>query len=363
VQAVKEKITVVLPNHLGDVVMATPALRALRQARPEAEISAAIRRELAPVLGGSPWIDRFLDHGVYAVSGPLGPLGRVGRRWRLARALGDADLVILLPNSFSSALLAWTSGARQRLGYDRRGRALLLTHAVPAPRQNGRFAPVAMERYYLDLVAALGCSEKDTSVELFLEPEAERECDALFERHGIDPAAPLVCIAPGAAFGPSKLWPPAYYAEVAAELLSRGVSVALVHAPEEEALADELRARTGPGLASLGGAHMTLSLLKSVLARARLLLCNDAGARHIAAAFRVPALVLMGPTSIHYTNLNLRFTKLLRHPVECSPCQLKVCPIDHRCMTRLSPTDVIEEAQAALADPGWRGDTQLELEA
>jgi heptosyltransferase-2 len=360
VQAVKEKIAVVLPNHLGDVVMATPALRALRQAHPEAEISAAIRRKLAPVLGGSPWLDRFLDHDVYAASGPL---ARFRQRWRLARALGEADLVVVLPNSISSALLARMSGARRRLGYDRRGRGLLLTRAVPAPRQNGRFAPVAMERYYLDLVAVLGCSKNDTSVELFLEPEAERECDALLERHGIDPDAPLVCIAPGAAYGPSKLWPLPYYAEVAAQLLGEGARVALVHAPGEEALADELRARTGPGLVSLGGAQMTLPLLKSVLARARLLLCNDAGARHIAAAFRVPALVLMGPTSSRYTNLNLRFTKLLRHPVECSPCQLKVCPIDHRCMTRLSPRVVIEEARAVLADRSWSGDAQLELEA
>ena len=106
---------------------------------------------------------------------------------------------------------------------------------------------------------------------------------------------------------------------------------------------------------------MSLSLLKSVLARAQLLICNDAGARHIAAAFELPTIVLMGPTAVGYTNLNLKRTKLMREPVECSPCQLKVCPIDHRCMTRLVPSRVLGEARAALSRPDWQGSVELEL--
>ena len=351
-----EKISVLLPNHLGDVVMATPALRALRQGRPEARIRAVVRRELAPVLGGLPSLDEVLAHAVYAGGGA----GRLARRIRLARRLADSDTVVLFPNSLSSALLARATGAPERVGYARRGRAWLLSRPLPAPRENGRFAPVAMERYYLDVVAALGCSDAGVELELATEPQAERACDALFERAGIDPSRPLVCVAPGAGFGPSKLWPTRYYAKLARALLDDGADVALVHAPGEEPLAREIAEHAGPGLADLGGAAMTLSLLKSVLSRARLLVCNDAGARHIAAAFRVPCLVLMGPTSIRYTNLNLEKTRLLRESVECSPCQLKVCPIDHRCMTRLVPERVIGEARAALAAQGWRGDVELE---
>ena len=170
-----------------------------------------------------------------------------------------------------------------------------------------------------------------------------------------------MCLAPGAGFGPSKLWPLEYVAEVASSLRRDGAQVALVHGPGEQALADRIVEKAGSGIASLGGDGMSLSLLKSVLARAQLLICNDAGARHIAAAFELPTIVLMGPTAVGYTNLNLKRTKLMREPVECSPCQLKVCPIDHRCMTRLVPSRVLDEARAALSRPDWQGSVELEL--
>ncbi len=361
-QAGKEKIALIMPNHLGDVVMATPALRALHNARPGAEVHAVIREELAPVLAGCPWIHRFWPHRVYATRSPW---ARLTQRLALARALRGMDCVLVLPNSFSSALLAFATRAPRRVGYRRGGRGWLLTERLPPPRENGRVVPIAMVRYYLDLMGRLGCPEVGTQTELFTEAEARRECDALFERHGIDPARPLVCLAPGAGFGPSKIWPLHYAGEVARKLLDQGVQVALVHAPGEEALAAEVVERTGPGPspASLGGAGMHLSLLKAILSRANLLICNDAGARHIAAAFELPTLVLMGSTDIRYSNMNLKRTRILREPVECSPCHLKVCPIDHRCMTRITPARVLDEARGALYDESWRGHVDLELGA
>jgi heptosyltransferase-2 len=356
----KEKISIVLPNHLGDVVMATPALRALRRGRPDAHISAVVHRSLAPVLRGCPWIDAYVLHDLKAARGAL---GKLRARLSLARELRGAELAIVLPNSFASAFLALASRAPRRLGYARKGRSFLLTDAVPVRREGGRFVPTAMERYYLDLVRTLGCPDTGTQLELFVEPEAEAECDARFAAAGIQQRSPLVCLAPGAGYGPSKLWPLAYVAEVARELRAGGAQVALVHGPGEQALADAIIASAGAGLVSLGGAQMSLSLLKSVLARAQLLICNDAGARHVAAAFEVPTIVLMGPTAIGYTNLNLKRTKVLREPVDCSPCQLKVCPIDHRCMTRLLPARVLAEARAALSQSDWRGSVDLELGA
>jgi heptosyltransferase-2 len=356
----KEKISVVLPNHLGDVVMATPALRALRRGRPEARISAVVRRSLAPVLRGSPWLDDFVLHDIQAEQSWL---GKLGARLAVARELRGSDLVVVLPNSFASAILAFASRAPRRLGYARAGRGWLLSEAAPAPREAGRFVPTAMERYYLDLVRRLGCPDTGTQVELFVEPDAEALCEAVFSAAGLSRRLPLVCLAPGAGYGPSKLWPLEYVAEVARELLAEGTQVALVHGPGEQALADAIVARAGPGLVALGGERMSLSLLKSTLARAQLLICNDAGARHVAAAFDVPTLVLMGPTALGYTNLNLKRTKLLREPVDCSPCQLKVCPIDHRCMTRLLPARVLAEARAALTQSDWRGSVDLELGA
>ena len=356
----KEKISVVLPNHLGDIVMATPALRALRRGRPDARIVAVVRRSLAPVLRGSPWIDDFVLHDIHAEQSPF---AKLRARFAIARELRGSDLVVVLPNSFASAILAFASRAPRRLGYARAGRDWLLSDAAPAPREAGRFVPTAMERYYLDLVRRLGCPDTGTHVELFVEPDAEAECEARFSAAGLSGRRPLVCLAPGAGYGPSKLWPLEYVAEVARELLAEGAQVALVHGPGEQALADEIVARTGPGLVALGGERMSLSLLKSTLARAQLLICNDAGARHVAAAFELATLVLMGPTALGYTNLNLKRTKLLREPVECSPCQLKFCPIDHRCMTRLLPARVLAEARAALTQSDWRGSVDLELGA
>jgi len=355
----KEKIIVVLPNHLGDVVMATPALRALRRGRPEARIELAVRESLAPVLGGCPWIDRIHTHRIYRSHGIL---ARSARRLAFARRLRGADRVLVLPNSFSGALLAAASGSPLRHGYRRNLRGWLLSHAVPPPTEDGKRVPIAMERYYLDLICSIGCKDTGTTVELFTEPEAETACDRLFESRGIDPGHPLVCVAPGAGYGPSKIWPVAYQSELIRQLLEERLQVGLLYAPGEEPLARRIGAGlgSGPRPVCLGGEGMDLALLKAVVARASLLICNDAGTRHIAAAFQVPALVLMGPTSLRYTNLNLKLTRLLREPVECSPCQLPRCPTDHRCMTRLRPDRVIREAHAALYEEGWRGDLELE---
>ena len=140
-----------------------------------------------------------------------------------------------------------------------------------------------------------------------------------------------------------------------------GASVVLVGTPAERKLSGKVLSAMKEPAVDLTG-ELGLGALKAVVRRSRVLICNDAGARHIAAAFGVPTLVLVGPVSISYTNLNLRRTRLLREDVECSPCQLKVCPIDHRCMTRLRPSRVLAEAKAALSDPAWEGSRELELE-
>ena len=346
----------ILPNHLGDVVMATPALRALRAGHPGARILGVIRRPLQEVLRGLPHVDAWLAHEVYAASPPA----RLIRRIRVGRELRGNDAVVVLPNSMVSALLARLSGAPVRLGYARRGRSWLLSRAVPAPRRGRSFVPQAMERYYLALVSHLGCPDLGTHLELATEPEAERACERLLAERGREPRRPLVGLAPGAGYGPSKLWPTRHYAALARALVGDGAQVALVHGPGEEDLADRIEAQAGVPLCRLGGDALSLSLLKSVVSRLSLLVCNDAGARHVAAAFGVRTLVLMGPTSIQFTNLNLERTRVLREDVPCAPCQLKRCPIDHRCMTQLAPERVIAQARAALADKDWQGSVDLE---
>ena len=149
-QAAKEKISVVLPNHLGDVVMATPALRALRRGRPEAEITAVVQEILAPILGGCPWIDRVWTHRIYSAGGQL---ARLRRRWAVGKQLKGTDCVIVLPNSFSSALLAAASGAPCRVGYRRNGRGWLLSDP---PRRRVLIFGIAPPAAFLSLRHRLG---------------------------------------------------------------------------------------------------------------------------------------------------------------------------------------------------------------
>ena len=337
------------PNWLGDLVMATPAFRALRAALPEAHLALHLRAELLPLLGGAPWFDEVLPLASYH-RGP-GALLAEGLRLRARRF----ELGVCLPDSTSSALLMRAAGVGQIVGYRRGGRRPLLHLAVPPPRQAGRRLRIARERHALGLVEALGCEPLGTRLELFTTPREEELAD---EKLGADASAPLAVLAPGASFGPSKLWPPRYFARVGDALAAAGARVALVGTPAERALCAQLREAMREPALDLSG-ELGLGALKAVLRRARVLVCNDAGARHVAVAFGVPTVVLFGPTSLEKTNLNLERVRVLDADVGCRPCYHRVCPIDHRCMTRLDPARVIEAALPALAADAprsFRGD-------
>jgi heptosyltransferase-2 len=198
---------------------------------------------------------------------------------------------------------------------------------------------VARERFVLDLVASLGCPERGTRLELFTTQEEEARTEQLLQSAGIRAGEPLVALAPGASFGPSKLWPAGSFARVADALAREGARVVIVGSPDEAALARSVVERMREGAADLAGA-LDLGGLKALLRRAALLVCNDAGARHVAVAFGVPCVVLMGPTSLEKTNLNLEGVRVFESDVECRPCYERSCPIDHRCMTRLEPEPV-----------------------
>jgi len=191
---------------------------------------------------------------------------------------------------------------------------------------------------------AVGCKPQGTRLELFTTAEEERGVDVLLETHGVGAEEPLVALAPGASFGPSKCWPASSFAEVADHLAARGARIVLLGAPAEAPLTAAVSAamkRPALDFASVLG----LAESKALIRRSKLLICNDAGARHIAAAFGVPALVFFGPTSLEKTNLNLEGLSVLETDHGCRPCYERHCPIDHRCMNDISPEQVIELAQ------------------
>jgi heptosyltransferase-2 len=331
------------PNWTGDVVMATPGFRALRAGFPEARITLHLRESQLPLVAGAPWFDDVVP---LRARGALAPL-REGLSLRRGRRF---DLGLCLPDSFSSALLMRAAGVGEVVGYARGARSLLLHRAVPLP-DAGRAARggplLPRELHVLGLVQAVGCPARGTALELFVTAEEEEECERALAAAGSDSRAPLAALAPGASFGPSKQWPPAHFARAGDALAAAGARVALLGAPSERALTAAVAAAMRAPALDLAG-RISLGATKALVRRARVVVCNDAGARHLAAAFGVACVVLLGPTSLEKTALNLERTTVLHEDVPCRPCYLRECPIDHRCLVRIGPERAVAAALPAL---------------
>lgn len=339
-----DRILVRLPTWVGDAVMATPALRALRAAYPRAEIAVEGRPVLEDLLRGHPAVDRFV------ADGRRGASGLVARARELRT--GRFDLAVLLPDSPRAALGPFLAGIPRRVGYarDPLRRALLTDVLVPEMRA-GRRVPVPNEERYLRLTRHLGCPDRGGQLDLVVDPAARKRVDERLAGQGIGPDAPLAVVTPGAAFGPSKLWPPPYFATACDGLVRRlGLVPVIAPAPDEIPIADAIEA--GARERVLVDPPGSLAELVALVSRARIVLTNDTGPRHVAVALSVPAVVLMGPTDPAITAGNPGGQRVLREPVDCSPCQLERCPIDHRCMTRLTPRRALDAAEELLGMPG-----------
>ena len=333
-------ILVRAPNWTGDLIMASPGFRALRAGFPEARIVLHIQEGLAPLMAGAPWFDEWVPVRSYRRG--------LSAQWREARALrarGPFDLGLCLPDSFAAALEMRLAGVRHIVGYRRGWRRALLHESIPLPSG----AMLARERHVLGLVEAAGACADGTHLELHATDVEAASAGAALGERGVAASDPYAVIAPGASYGPSKCWPAESFAQVGDALARHGVRVVVVGTPSERELtARVVSAMEGEG-ADLGGA-LDLGALKAVIQNARVLVCNDAGARHVAVAFGVPCVVMMGPTAIEKTNMNLERVTVLTADVECRPCYLRNCPIDHRCMTRIPPEQVAAEAMRALAE-------------
>ena len=334
------RILVRLPNWVGDAVMATPALRALRAAHPDAWIGAQGRPALAGLLAGLPSFDAFLPDSSRSLFA----------RVRALRAAG-ADWAVLLPDSPRAALAPFLARIPRRAGYARDPlRRLLLTDALAPPHENGRRIPISMIERYLRVTRALGCPDRGTELDLRVDPETSERVAKDLARRGAPEAARVLLVTPGAAFGTSKLWPPQNFA-LACDALARrhGLLAVLAPAPGEVAIAQDVAARMTERAIVLAGPEATLAELKALVSHASLLLTNDTGPRQIAVSLGRPAVVLMGPTDPRHTAHHLERQRVLREDVPCSPCHHRTCPIDHRCMTRLAPERVLAAAEELLA--------------
>jgi heptosyltransferase-2 len=182
----------------------------------------------------------------------------------------------------------------------------------------------------------------DRQLRLATTPRQEAAANHVWRETGLDHFRGVVCLNPGAAFGASKHWPVAYFADLACRLArERRCGVLVLCGPSERTMAREIVAAAGePGVRSLADVPLSLGLTMASVRRADLLVTTDSGPRHFAAAFGTPVVTLFGPTHIGWTETYFAKAVHLQKQVDCGPCQLRACPLDHRCMTLLTPDEV-----------------------
>jgi heptosyltransferase-2 len=342
-------IAVFMPGWVGDAVMATPALRALRDHFAGARMIGVLKPYIAGVLEGSDWFDEQLPYQGRGWFGGLFPLAAELRR----RAI---DLAVLFSNSFRAGLAAWLSRCRRRVGYARHGRSWLLTDVLsPVRDRRGRLTPSPVLDAYNMLTERVGCPWPGHRMELYTTPADETAADRVWERAGFDVPREVVVLNPGAAFGAAKHWPSEYFVALARDLVrARRCGVLVLCGPAEAALARRIAiAADLPNVVALSDVtapvcpdmpSLSLGLSKGIVRRADLLVTTDSGPRHFAAAFDRPVISLFGPTHIAWTETYYARALHLQRKVDCGPCQRRVCPLDHRCMTGLTPGEVFAAA-------------------
>lgn len=333
------KIAVFCPNWVGDLVMATPALRAVRHRFPDAEIFAILRPYVAEVLAGLDLVDHVLLHKPHGGAA-------ADRGWQFVRRLRqhDFDWALILPNSFRSGLLAWCSGAKRRVGMDRNGRGWLLTDRVPS---GNRDVPHPVIDEYLRLAERMECTHLTRNMELATTRIDEQQLQSFWRLRVDEHGTPhnYICFNPGGAFGAAKHWPSDSFAELARNIAEQQQKRVLVLCgPAERDAARSIVAQSGhPQVFSLADEAASLGLTKAAIKHCDLLVTTDSGPRHFAAPFQVPVVTLFGPTHIAWSETFYEKGLHLQLDVDCGPCQARTCPLQHhRCMRDLTVSKVYE---------------------
>ena len=332
-------ILVWLPSPLGDAVLATPTLRALREYYRDHTIAfiatPTVRALLTPECFNDVWIDV-----------PC-------RRLPIAAVRQTAcDTAVLLKNSFGAALAVFTAGVRRRVGYARDARRVLLSDAIAVPRDtNGRYRPEPMIDYYLRLADYLGCATTDRQLQIPLDPAADLTLGGKLPALG-RPDCPVVVFVCGGAFGPSKCWPADRFAQLADRLVQAfGATVVLLVAPNaaEQAIAQQIVHHATQPVINVGDSPLTIGEAKALIAQAELVVTNDTGPRHIAIALQRPVITLFGPNDPAWTQTGYADEVQIIGQAPCVPCEKPHCRRDqHLCMESITVDTVYSAAVAIL---------------
>ncbi len=342
-------LAIFLPNWVGDVVMSTPALRAMREQFANAHLIGIMRPYISDVLSGTEWLDEqlFYDPRSKAPDMRILPLLRQLRK-------RDIDTALLFTNSFRTGMMAFLSGARRRVGYAKYGRGPLLTDTLRFQKLRGRSVPAPTLDAYLELTVLLGCKPKSRETELATTGDDERRADHVWDQLGLPNGREVVVLNSGGAYGSAKSWPLEYFGELARRIAQHhALSVLVICGPKERQLAAQIALHANHRrVVSLADQPFNIGLSKACVRRSRLMVSTDSGPRHFAAAFDVPVITLYGPTHIEWGDTHYARAIHLQEDMPCGPCMKRVCPEGHhRCMRDLTVNRVYSEVAKQLDQP------------
>jgi len=324
------RVAIRAPNWLGDAVMALPAMAAIREAFPDVTLTVAAIPSVAPIFNEQ---TMAAADDVLTVPDPRRESGALKGK--------GIDSIVLLPNSFRTAWSARSAGIPERWGYAANLRGWTLTRSVKRPSTR-----VHQCTYYLDLVRGLGFIADDRVPRVVVTRATQAKADRLLDQHGVRPESRLVGFAPGAAYGHAKRWPPRRVADVIVRVTREaGALCVLLGAAGDRDAGREIESSLPADVRSLNLIGRTdLGALAGVLARSSAFVSNDSGGMHLAAAVGVPVTAIFGATDERVTSPRGEpgTHDILVEPVFCRPCMLRDCPIDHRCMKRITADRVFD---------------------
>jgi heptosyltransferase-2 len=339
------KILVRATNWVGDAVMALPALEAIRRREPRAHIAVLARAWVAELYRDQGFADQLIVFEHAGRHAGIGGVERLARELRRERF----DAALLLQNAFQAAWLAWRAGIPRRIGYARDRRSWLLTQAVELP-QPGEI-PSAEPYYYLELLRRAGWLEQLpqlSAVTMRVSDAARQNGESKLRAAGAREGARRVAMAPGAAFGAARCWPVERFAALADRAAAElDADVVLVGSAADRDTAQRIAAGMRQKPVMLAG-QTSIGELPGVLRACGAFVGNDSGAMHVAAAVGLPVVGVFGPTDPEATAPLSDRMAVVREPVECSPCFLRACPVDHRCMQRIEVERVFDALRASL---------------
>jgi heptosyltransferase II len=329
-----ENLLIRSTNWIGDAVMTTPAIRAIRKNFPNARISLLSKSWVAPVFEDSPHIDQIIS---YDFEGEWKTI-------RAARTLAKSrfDAAVLLQNAFEAAWVAYLAKIPIRIGYDTDARRMLLTHPV---RRLSKIRKLHQTHYYNEILKGVGLTTDGTWLELYLSSKDHDSALKILKRANICETDFIVGINPSATFGSAKQWFPERFARVSDRLNKKFRSKTIIFGgPGDRELGADIMKMMNASAVDLSG-KTTLKEAMAIIARCGMFITNDSGLMHIAAALNVPQVAVFGSTNFAATGPWSPRARIVRSIVSCSPCLKQKCPLGHReCMKKISVDKVVTTA-------------------